>query len=66
MFAKHDNIFVYAPEWSALIDPKAEATYESQAYYAELTKVILLINALPKGGVFHFSYNWLKTHWILS
>jgi multiple sugar transport system substrate-binding protein len=40
MFAKHDNVFIYAPELSALFDPKAEATYESQAYYAELTKVI--------------------------
>jgi hypothetical protein len=40
MLAKHDNVFVYEPELSALFDPKAEAAYESQAYYAELTNVI--------------------------
>jgi multiple sugar transport system substrate-binding protein len=47
MFAKHDNIFEYASELSALIDPKAEATYESQAYYAELTKVIQKVFTTP-------------------
>jgi ABC-type glycerol-3-phosphate transport system substrate-binding protein len=40
MLANHDNVFIYPPELSALFDPKAEAAYESQAYYAELTKVI--------------------------
>ncbi|QGQ94387.1 ABC transporter substrate-binding protein [Paenibacillus psychroresistens] len=47
MFAKHDNIFVYAPELSALFVPKPEATYESQAYYAELTKVIQKVFTTP-------------------
>jgi multiple sugar transport system substrate-binding protein len=40
MIAKHDNVFVYAPELNALFDSKPEATYETQAYYAEVTKVI--------------------------
>jgi multiple sugar transport system substrate-binding protein len=40
MFAKHDNVYKYAPELSALLDGKTEATYETQAYYSEVANVI--------------------------
>jgi multiple sugar transport system substrate-binding protein len=37
---KHDNVFKYSPELNKLLESKPEATYETQAYYLELSNVI--------------------------
>ncbi|MFB9327868.1 ABC transporter substrate-binding protein [Paenibacillus aurantiacus] len=37
---KHDNVYKYSPELIKLMESKPEATYETQAFYAEMANVI--------------------------
>jgi multiple sugar transport system substrate-binding protein len=40
VLAKHDNVYKFDPELSALLGSKTEAAYEAQAYYLEMSNVI--------------------------
>ncbi|SEB71432.1 extracellular solute-binding protein [Paenibacillus sp. GP183] len=40
LLEKHDNVYKYSPELNKLLESKPEATYETQAYYLEMSNAI--------------------------
>ncbi|BBI35442.1 ABC transporter substrate-binding protein [Cohnella abietis] len=40
ILAKHENVYKFSPELSTLLVPKLEASYETQAFYLEMSNVI--------------------------
>jgi ABC-type glycerol-3-phosphate transport system substrate-binding protein len=40
LLEKHDNVYKYSPDLNKLLESKPEATYETQAYYLEMSNAI--------------------------